>query len=93
MGQLTGKTAIISGGVSFGSMGYRLAANYARAGADLILSSCNMGMLLNVKVELEKLYGIRVLPVQADSGTDDENAASVTFADKGLNSFWENSFL
>ena len=85
MGHLTGKTAIITGGGravlsdgSCGSIGYGIATAYAKEGCNLVLTGRNMQKLLDAKEELERLYGIRVLPVQADinAGADNEAAAA-----------------
>lgn len=85
MGHLTGKTAIITGGGravlqdgSCGSIGYGIATAYAKEGCNLVLTGRNMQKLLDAKEELERLYGIRVLPVQADinAGADNEAAAN-----------------
>ena len=81
MGHLKGKTAIITGGGravlkdgSCGSIGYGIATAYAKEGANLVITGRNMQKLLDAKEELERLYGIQVLPVQADvsSGADNE---------------------
>lgn len=81
MGFLTDKTVIITGGGravlsdgSCGSIGYGIATAYAKEGANLVLTGRNEKKLLDAKEELERLYGIRVLPVQADvnAGTDNE---------------------
>ena len=79
MGFLKGKTAIITGGGravlsdgSCGSIGYGIATAYAKEGANLVITGRNLQKLEDAKEELERLYGIQVLPVQADvnAGTD-----------------------
>ncbi len=81
MGFLEGKVAIITGGGravlsdgSCGSIGYGIATAYAKEGANLVITGRNVKKLEEAKEELERLYGIKVLPVQADvcSGTDNE---------------------
>ena len=81
MGVLTGKTAIITGGGRAvlndgrcGSIGYGIATAYAKEGANLVITGRNMEKLEDAKEELERLYGIKVLAVQADvsSGKDNE---------------------
>ena len=69
---LKGKTAIITGGGrsvlkdgSCGSIGYGIATAYAKEGANLVITGRNMQKLTDAKKELEKLYNIEVLPVQA----------------------------
>ncbi len=82
MGHLTGKTAIITGGGravltdgTCGSIGYGIATAYAKEGANLVLTGRNVQKLTDAKTELEDLYKIKVLPVQADvsAGTDNES--------------------
>ena len=70
MGFLTGKTAIITGGGravlsdgSCGSIGYGIATAYAKEGANLVITGRNVKKLEDAKEELERLYGIEVLPV------------------------------
>ena len=85
MGFLTGKTAIITGAGravlrdgSCGSIGYGIATAYAKEGANLVITGRNVKKLEAAKEELERLYGIRVLPVQADvcAGGDNEAVAA-----------------
>ena len=85
MGFLKGKTAIITGGGravlsdgSCGSIGYGIATAYAKEGANLVITGRNLQKLEDAKEELERLYGIQVLPVQADvnAGTDNEAAVA-----------------
>lgn len=81
MGHLTGKTAIITGGGratlddgTCGSIGYGIATAFAKEGANLVLTGRNVQKLTDAKDELERLYGVRVLAVQADvsAGADNE---------------------
>lgn len=81
MGVLTGKTAIITGAGravlsdgSCGSIGYGIATAYAKEGANLVITGRNAAKLEAAKEELERLYGNRVLILQADvhSGADNE---------------------
>ncbi|MDE6920817.1 MAG: SDR family oxidoreductase [Lachnospiraceae bacterium] len=81
MGFLTGKTAIITGAGRAvlsdgrcGSIGYGIATAYAKEGANLVITGRNMKKLEDAKEELERLYGIKVLIVQADvnAGVDNE---------------------
>ncbi len=73
MGYLKEKTVIITGGGravlkdgSCGSIGYGIATAFAKEGANLVLTGRNMQKLTDAKEELERLYHIRVLPIQAD---------------------------
>lgn len=84
MGFLKGKTAIITGGGRAvlsdgrcGSIGYGIATAYAKEGANLVITGRNMQKLLDAKEELERLYGIQVLPVQADVSAGSDNEAVV----------------
>ena len=85
MGLLSGKTAIITGagravlsdGKS-GSIGYGIATAYAKEGANLVITGRNIKKLEDAKEELERLYGIQVLIVQADvnAGADNETVVN-----------------
>ena len=84
MGFLQGKTAIITGGGravlsdgSCGSIGYGIATAYAKEGANLVITGRNVKKLEDAKEELERLYGIKVLPVAADVSADSDNEAVV----------------
>ncbi len=84
MGFLTGKTAILTGGGRSvlsdgrcGSIGYGIATAYAKEGANLVITGRNVQKLEDAKEELEKLYGIKVLPVQADVNAGADNEAVV----------------
>ena len=81
MGFLTGKTAIITGAGRAvlsdgrcGSIGYGIATAYAKEGANLVITGRNVKKLEDAKEELERLYGSRVLSMQADvnDGADSE---------------------
>ncbi len=84
MGLLTGKTAIITGagravlsdGKS-GSIGYGIATAYAKEGANLVITGRNVKKLEDAKEELERLYGIQVLVVQADVNAGADNLTVV----------------
>ena len=84
MGFLTGKTAIITGAGRAvlsdgrcGSIGYGIATAYAKEGANLVITGRNVQKLTDAKEELERLYGIKVLPVQADVSAGADNKAVV----------------
>lgn len=84
MGVLTGKTAIITGGGRAvlsdgrcGSIGYGIATAYAKEGANLVITGRNIKKLEDAKEELERLYGIKVLAVQADVSSGKDNEAMV----------------
>lgn len=84
MGFLTGKTLILTGGGravlrngKCGSIGYGIATAYAKEGANIVITGRNVQKLEEAKEELERLYGIRVLPVQADVSAGADNEAVV----------------
>ena len=84
MGFLTGKTAIITGGGRAvlkdgrcGSIGYGIATAYAKEGANLVITGRNVKKLEDAKEELERLYGIKLLAVQADVSAGSDNEAVV----------------
>ncbi len=81
MGFLKGKTAIITGAGRAvlsdgrcGSIGYGIATAYAKEGANLVITGRNVKKLEDAKEELERLYGIQALILQADvnAGADNE---------------------
>ena len=85
MGFFTEKTVIITGGGraeplkdgSAGSIGYGIAIAYAKEGANLVLTGRNVKKLEEARDELESLYGIKVLVVQADINSGADNEATV----------------
>ena len=82
MGIFDHKVAIITGGGKAKSIGYGIAVAYAKEGACLALTGRNEQKLLDAKEELERLYGIKVLPIQADVTPDDESEETVKQAVK-----------
>lgn len=81
MSFLKGKTAIITGAGRAvltdgrcGSIGYGIATAYAKEGANLVITGRNVKKLEDAKEELERLYAVQVLILQADvnSGADNE---------------------
>ena len=95
MGHLTCKTAIITGAGravlkdgSCGSIGYGIATAYAKEGANLVITGRNVKKLEDAKEELERLYGIKVLTVQADVSDGSDNEAVVkNVIDKTIETF------
>lgn len=84
MSFLKGKTAIITGAGGAvlsdgrcGSIGYGIAAAYAKEGANLVITGRNVKKLTDAKEELERLYHIQVLTVQADVNAGADNEAVV----------------
>lgn len=95
MGHLTGKTAIITGAGravlkdgTCGSIGYGIATAYAKEGANIVITGRNVKKLEDAKEELERLYGIKVLTVQADVSDGSDNEAVVkNVIDKTIETF------
>lgn len=84
MSFLEGKTVIITDGgravLSNGkavSIGYGIATAYAKEGANIVITRRNVQKLEDAKEEPEHLYGVKVLPVQADISAGSDNAAIV----------------
>lgn len=77
MGIFDGKVAIITGGGKAKSIGYGIATAYAKEGANLVLTGRNVQKLEDAKEELERLYNVKVLPIQADVTPDDESEERV----------------
>ena len=84
MGFLAGKTAIVTGGGRAvlsdgrcGSIGYGIATAYAKEGANLVITGRNEKKLADAKEELERLYGVKVLALQADVSASADNEAVV----------------
>ena len=84
MSFLKGKTALITGAGRAvlsdgrcGSIGYGIATAYAKEGANLVITGRNVKKLEDAKEELERLYGITVLTVQADVNAGADNEAVV----------------
>ena len=96
MSFLSGKVAIITGGGkatpledgSAGSIGYGIAIAYAKEGANLVLTGRNVKKLMDAKAELESLYGIKVLAVQADINEhEDGEAVAASVVDAAIKEF------
>lgn len=83
--KLKNKVAIITGAGrpaplkdgSAGSIGYGIAIAYAKEGANLVVTGRNLQKLLDAKEELERLYGVKVLAIQADVSAGADNEAVV----------------
>ena len=93
MGFLTGKTAIITGAGRAvlsdgrcGSIGYGIATAYAKEGANLVITGRNVKKLEDAKEELERLYSIKVLIMQADvnAGADNEAVVNKVVEERSL---------
>ncbi len=84
MGMFTGKTVILTGGGrsvlsdgGCGSIGYGIATAFSKEGANLVITGRNVKKIEAAKEELERLYGNKVLPIQADVDTSPEAEARV----------------
>ncbi|MBE6930921.1 MAG: SDR family oxidoreductase [Ruminococcaceae bacterium] len=82
MSYLKGKTVIVTGGGravlengKAGSIGYGIAIAYAKEGANIVITGRNVQKLEDAREELERLYGVKVLAVQADISAGADNAA------------------
>lgn len=72
MGTMEGKTVIITGGGKGGGIGYGISTAFAKEGANLTITGRNTKKLEDAKAELEALYGIQVLTIQADGGEEEQ---------------------
>ena len=84
MGFFTGKTVIVTGGGravlkngNCGSIGYGIVTAFAKEGANIVITGRNVKKLEAAKEEIERLYGVKVLPVQADISATGDNEATV----------------
>lgn len=66
--------AVLSDG-KCGSIGYGIATAYAKEGCNLVITGRNVQKLEKAKAELEHLYGIQVLALQADIAEGQDNEA------------------
>jgi gluconate 5-dehydrogenase len=67
---LKGKTALVTGGGR--GIGKFIAVGLAEAGADLILISRKLKNLEAAAMEIEKDYGVKVLPIACDLGKEED---------------------
>ena len=84
MGFLEGKTVIVTGGGravledgTCGSIGYGIVTAFAKEGANIVITGRNLKKLEDSKEEIERLYNVEVLPVQADVNAGADNEAVV----------------
>ena len=75
MGKFDGKVAIITGGGKGGGIGWGLSTAFAKEGCNLAITGRNVKKLEDAKEELERLYGIKVLCLQADGGDEVKQVA------------------
>lgn len=87
MGAFSGKVVLVTGGGratlkdgSCGSIGYGIDTAFAKEGASIAITGRNVKKLDAAKEELERLYGIDVLPIQADVSASQDNEAVVRAA-------------
>lgn len=80
MKEFLGKTVIITGAGRAvlkdgrcGSIGYGIATAYAKEGANIVITGRNVTKLESAKEELERLYNIKVLILQADINEHNDN--------------------
>jgi len=60
-----------------GSIGYGIATAFAKEGANLVITGRNVTKLNDAKQELESLYKVKVLTLQADVNENSDNEAIV----------------
>lgn len=72
MKTMEGKTVLITGGGKGGGIGYGISTAFAKEGANLVITGRNMKKLEDAKEELERLYEIKVLALQADGGEEEQ---------------------
>ena len=84
MGTMDGKVVIVTGGGratlkdgEAGSIGYGIDVAFAKESANLVITGRNMAKLEAAKEELEREYGVLVLPVVADVSAGADNEATV----------------
>lgn len=77
MGKFDGKVAIITGGGKGGGIGWGLSTAFAKEGCNLTITGRNVKKLEDAKEELERLYGVKVLCLQADGGDEAQVEAAV----------------
>ncbi len=68
--------AVLSNG-RCGSIGYGIATAYAKEGANIVITGRNVEKLEAAKEELQRLYGVKVLVMQADVNVGADNLAVV----------------
>ncbi len=72
MGKYEGKVVIITGAGKSGGIGYGIATAFAKEGANLVVTGRRPQPLADAKEELERLYGVKVLPISADGGKEED---------------------
>ena len=60
-----------------GSIGYGIVTAFAKEGANIVITGRNLKKLEDAKEEIERLYNVEVLPVQADVNAGADNEAVV----------------
>lgn len=75
MKDMLNKVVIITGGGQ--GIGFGLATAFAKAGANLVITSRTLEELEKAKNDLEETYGVNVLAVAADSSSEDEVKSAI----------------
>ena len=71
-----GGRAVLEDGTC-GSIGYGIVTAFAKEGANIVITGRNLKKLEDAKEEIERLYNVEVLPVQADVNAGADNEAVV----------------
>lgn len=72
MGKMDGKVVIVTGGGKGGGIGYGISTAFAKEGASLVITGRSIPKMEVAKEELERLYGVKVIWVQADGGDEEQ---------------------
>lgn len=72
MGKMDGKVVIVTGGGKGGGIGYGISTAFAKEGANVVITGRGIAKMETAKEELERLYGVKVLWVQADGGDEEQ---------------------
>ena len=73
-----------------GSIGYGIVTAFAKEGANIVITGRNLKKLEDAKEEIERLYNVEVLPVQADVNADADNETVIkSVVEKAIEKFLE----